>query len=234
MRSRASLSASLARRTYSRSVPAGATSEGNFGGGLSITRESVGAVFPPERELRCADGAERCRRSDTVPAGSRSGKPGRSSIRWARSGRASAPSPSAAPAIPSPVAVGISSSFCFSAANPCALAQDAHRRASAFPARLARPCSPTSQMGRAPAAFRFIEEMGTHGKSLSRLARNYALMHKAFRIEAFFIDKGQTPVVLSRALYAGPYLEVRRHFSQRDGRAQRRSTSFPPPAPYQE
>ena len=73
-------------------------------------------------------------------------------------------------------------------------------------------------MGRAAGRFGFVEEVGAHAKSLSD-SRAYALIQSV--ATAFFIDNGRTPVVLSRALYAGPYLEVRRHFQQRVGRARR-------------
>ena len=61
MRSRASASASLASRTYSRSAPAGDTSAGSSLAGFAITREPVAAVEPAQCELGRADRAEAAR-----------------------------------------------------------------------------------------------------------------------------------------------------------------------------
>jgi len=61
------------------------------------------------------------------------------------------PKPRTAPAIPSPLAVGIRSSFCFSPLKPCARIHE-RTAGGCISSQPASPCSPTSQMGRAPSA----------------------------------------------------------------------------------
>ena len=86
--------------------------------------------------------------------------------------------------------------------------------------------------GAGTAGLRLVEKMGTHVKSL-RYSKAYALIRRPLD-GGIFVDNRQTPMVLSRALYAGPDLEVRRRIALRDPRARRTRARIPAPSPYWE